>query len=141
MHVAVMAFVVDEGKVTWDDRVITYLPELQLFDPAVTREIRIRDLFTHNTGVGNADFLWGFMDISSDEVIRKMRDVTPSYSLRSSFIYQNIFYLAAGKVIEKVSGKPWDTFLKERVFQPLKMNSTGPFYKDAMTANKTTIQC
>ena len=111
---------VDEGKVKWDDLVVTFLPELQLYDPSVTREIKIRDLFIHDTGLGNADFLWASMDIPSDEVLRKMREVKPSYSMRSSFIYQNIFYLAAGKVIEKISGKPWDQFIRERIFNPLR---------------------
>jgi CubicO group peptidase (beta-lactamase class C family) len=132
-----MGMLVDEGKVSWDDAVQKYLPEFQLFDPYVTREIKIRDLFVHDTGVGNADFLWGIMDIPSDEVLKKMRWVEPTYSLRSSFIYQNIFYLAAGKVIEKVSGKTWDQFVTERIFNPLKMTRTVPLVKLATDPNKT----
>jgi CubicO group peptidase (beta-lactamase class C family) len=105
-----MAMLVDEGKVKWDDAVIKHLPDFQLYDPYVTRELKIRDLFTHNSGVGNADFFWSIMSIPGDEVLSKMKMVKPSYSLRSSFIYQNIFYLYAGKVIEKVSGQPWEEF-------------------------------
>jgi CubicO group peptidase (beta-lactamase class C family) len=91
MTATCMAMLVDEGKVKWDDPVIKYLPDFQLYDPFVTRELKIRDLFTHNSGVGNADFLWGIMNIPGDEVLSKMKMVKPSYSLRSSFIYQNIF--------------------------------------------------
>lgn len=137
MTATCMGMLVDEGKVKWDDLVVTYLPELQLYDPSVTREIKIRDLFIHDTGLGNADFLWASMDISSDEVLRKMREVKPSYSMRSSFIYQNIFYLAAGKVIEEISGKPWDQFIRERIFTPLHMTSTVPFLKEARSENRT----
>lgn len=137
MTAVCMGMLVDEGKVNWDDAVEKYLPEFQLYDPFVTREIRIRDLFTHNTGVGNADFLWAFMDITGEEVLDKMRWVKPSYSLRSSFIYQNIFYLAAGKVIEKVSGKPWSQYLSEKVFKPLQMTRTVPLTKEATDINKT----
>jgi CubicO group peptidase (beta-lactamase class C family) len=137
MTAACMGVLVDEGKVSWNDPVIKHLPEFQLYDPFVTREIKIRDLFIHDTGLGNADFLWGIMDIPSDEVLKKMIDVKPTYSLRSSFIYQNIFYLAAGKVIEKVSGKPWSVFIKERVFQPLGMTRTFPLMSEATDANKT----
>jgi CubicO group peptidase (beta-lactamase class C family) len=64
------------------------------------------------------------MDISSEEILKKMELVEPSYSLRSSFIYQNIFYVVAGKVIEKVSGQKWEQFIVERIFKPLKMNRT-----------------
>ncbi|MFZ5972683.1 MAG: serine hydrolase [Bacteroidota bacterium] len=137
MTATCMGILVDEGKVKWDDPVIQYLPEFQLYDPYVTREIKIRDLFTHNTGVGNADFLWDIMNVPSDVVLHKMRDVKPSYSLRSSFIYQNIFYLAAGKVIEKVSGQPWNEFIRQRIFQPLGMARTVPFLKEVTDSNQT----
>lgn len=126
MTAVCMGILVDEGKVKWDDPVLQYLPDFQLYDPYVTRELRIRDLFLHNSGVGNSDVLWAGMNISSDEVLHKMRFVKPSYSLRSSFIYQNIFYLAAGQVIEKASGKPWADFIRQRIFEPLKMTRTRP---------------
>ncbi len=137
MTATCMAMLVDEGKVKWDDRVIDYLPDFQLYDPAVTRELKIRDLFTHNSGVGNADFLWTFMNIPSDEVLAKMRQVKPSYSLRSSFIYQNIFYLAAGKVIEKVSGQPWTAFIQKRIFDPLQMTWTFPLLGQVKDSNQS----
>jgi CubicO group peptidase (beta-lactamase class C family) len=137
MTAACMGMLVDEGKLKWDDAVVTYLPEFQLYDPFVTREIRIRDLFIHDTGLGNADFLWSIMNVPSDEILRKMRDVKPSYSLRSSFIYQNIFYVAAGKVIEKVSGQPWSQFIQTRIFQKLGMTRTVPFLRDIKDANQT----
>jgi CubicO group peptidase (beta-lactamase class C family) len=135
MTAACMGILVDEGKVKWDDAVTKYLPEFHLADPYVTRELKIRDLFTHNSGVGNADFLWSVMNIPADEVLRKMQQVEPSYSLRSSFIYQNIFYLAAGKVIEKLSGQPWEDFIQARIFQPLKMTGTFSTLKKAQDPN------
>ena len=119
-----LAMLVDDGKLGWEDKVIDYLPEFQLKDPYITREINIIDLLTHRTGIGNTDYLWGQMKIPSDSVLYKMREVEKTYSLRSSFIYQNIFYLAAGKVIEKVSGKDWGVFLKERIYDPLGMTNT-----------------
>jgi CubicO group peptidase (beta-lactamase class C family) len=115
--------------------VIKHLPAFQLYDPYVTRELTIQDLFTHNSGVGNTDFLWGDNNLSSDEVLAKMKLVKPSYSLRSSFIYQNIFYLVAGKVIEKISGKPWQVFIKERIFEPLGMKNIYATLKDIHDEN------
>jgi CubicO group peptidase (beta-lactamase class C family) len=137
MTATCMGMLVDEGKVNWNDRVIEYLPEFQLHDPFVTRELRILDLFTHNSGVGNADFLWVAMDITGDEILQRMRMVEPSYSMRLSFIYQNIFYLAAGKVIEKVSGQPWNEFIQERIFDPLKMTRTYPTLGQIKDSNQT----
>ncbi len=137
MTATCMGILVDEGKVKWDDLVITYLPEYQLYDPFVTRELRIRDLFIHNSGVGNADFVWTIMDISPEEILKKMRQVKPSYSMRSSFIYQNIFYIAAGEVIKKISGKPWEVFIQERIFTPLAMTRTLPMRKYIKDDNQT----
>ncbi|MEZ4796821.1 MAG: serine hydrolase [Flavobacteriaceae bacterium] len=119
-----LAMLIDDGKLNWDDKVIDYLPEFQLKDPYLTREITIRDLLTHRTGLGNTDYLWSMMTISSDSALYKMREVDASYSLRSSYIYQNLMYLAAGKVLEEVSGKSWGEFLRERIFKPLEMNNT-----------------
>lgn len=137
MTAVCMGMLVDEGKIKWDDKVINYLPEYQLYDPAVTRELRIRDLFIHNSGVGNADFVWTIMDISPEEILKKMRDVKPSYSMRAGFIYQNIFYIAAGEVIKKVSGKPWEVFIQERIFTPLGMTRTVPMRKYIKDDNQT----
>ncbi len=121
-----MGMLVDEGKVKWSDRVIDHLPELHLFDSYVTKELRIKDLFTHNSGVGNSDFLWTAMQIPSDEIINKMEFVEPSYSFRGGYTYQNIFYLMAGMVIEKISGQSWAEYTKEKIFIPLGMNRSQP---------------
>lgn len=119
-----LAMLVDDGKLEWNDKVIDYLPEFQLKDPYITRELNIKDLLTHRSGLGNTDYLWSMMNISSDSALYKMRDVEKTYSLRSDFIYQNLFYLAAGKVIESISGKSWGDFLKERIYNPLGMTNT-----------------
>ena len=111
-----MGMLVDEGKVKWSDRVIDHLPELHLYDPYVTQELRIKDLFTHNSGVGNSDFLWTAMQIPGEEIMNKMEMVEPSYSFRGGYTYQNIFYLMAGRVIERISGQSWADFTKKKIF-------------------------
>ncbi len=136
MTAACLGILVDEGKLRWDDPVTNYLPDFQLYDPAVTREVRVRDLLIHNTGVGNADVLWAAMQIPSDEILHRMRLVKPSYSLRSGFIYQNIMYLAAGKVIEKVGGIPWETFIRRRIFEPLNMRRTQALFREVTDPNR-----
>lgn len=136
MTAACLGMLVDAGKLRWDDPVTNYLPGFQLYDPAVTREVRVRDLLLHNTGVGNADFLWAANQLSSDEIIHRLRLVKPSYSFRSGFVYQNIMYLAAGKVIEKVSGMPWETFMRTRLFEPLNMRRTKALFREVTEANR-----
>lgn len=136
MTAACMGILADQGKIQWSDPVIKYLPKFQLSDPFITRELTIQDLFLHNTGIGNTDYLWGDNNLSQDEILAKMILVKPSYSFRSSFIYQNIFYLVAGKVIEKVSGKPWHIFIKENIFDPLGMTHTKALLVDVKDENQ-----
>ena len=127
MTVAALAILVDEGKLNWDDKVIKHLPGFRLGDPYVTNELRVRDLLTHNAGLGNADFLWAWTpELPSAEILNRMQFANPEYSLRSSFLYQNIMYLVAGQVLEKVSGMSWERFISERLFAPLGMKNTFP---------------
>src|SRR5688572_7222933 len=60
MTAVTMAMLVDEGKVSWDDKVVKHLPDFRVADAYITAELRVRDLFTHNAGMGNADFLWSW---------------------------------------------------------------------------------
>jgi CubicO group peptidase (beta-lactamase class C family) len=126
---AAMGMLVDEGKVKWDDPVTKYLTGFQLYDPYVTREITVRDLLTHRAGLGNADYLWALSDLPADEMINKLRLIKPAYSLRSSFIYQNVMYVTAGQVIAAVSGMPWDRFIQTRIFNPIGMKNSYPLAK------------
>lgn len=131
MTSASIGMLVDEGKLHWDDRVTKILPSFQLADPYVTREITIRDLLTHRAGLGNADVLWYRTDNSPEEVIRRVRFADPEYSLRSSFIYQNIMYAVAGQVVAAASGMPWEQFVRARIFRPLGMPNTVPLLDSA----------
>ena len=85
-----MAMLVDEGKIKWTDKVIDHVPYFQLADAHVTREATVKDLLTHNLGLGNADLLWFGDDLDAQETINRMKYSPAAYSLRSSFIYQNI---------------------------------------------------
>ena len=91
MTATAMGILVDQGKVNWDDPVIKYLPNFRLYDPYVTTQLTVRDLFLHNSGVGNTDYLWGMNILTGEETMDRMQLVKPSYSFRASFIYQNIF--------------------------------------------------
>ena len=117
-----MGLLVDEGKVKWTDKVLQHLPNFKIADPYITKELTIRDLFTHNAGLGNADFLWAWTpDLSQEAILNRMQYAEPAYSFRGGYTYQNIMYLAAGKVIEKLTGKSWEAYTEEKIFAPLGM--------------------
>jgi CubicO group peptidase (beta-lactamase class C family) len=133
MTSAAIGMLVDEGKVRWDDPVTNYLPGFQLKDPWATREITVRDLLTHRAGLPNADYLWYGTNNSTAEILRRVRYVEPAYSPRSSFIYQNVMYAAAGQVVAAASGMPWEEFVRTRIFTPLHMTGTVPLLSKAGT--------
>lgn len=119
-----MAILVEDAKLKWDDKVIDHMPEFQLYDPYTTRDMRVRDLFSHNLGLPNADYLWANTYMRPAEILYRMRYLEPAYSLRAGYTYQNIMYLAAGELIAKVSGQSWADFITEHIFKPLGMNDT-----------------
>jgi CubicO group peptidase (beta-lactamase class C family) len=124
MTAALVGMLVDDKALGWDDPVVKHLPWFQLKDPAVTRELTVRDLLTHRGGLGNADYLWYGQNNSTEEILKRVRLIEPSYSVRSSFIYQNVMYAAAGAVIEAAGRKPWSEMIRTRIFEPLGMRDT-----------------
>ena len=126
-----MAILVDEGKVAWNDPITKHLPEFQFNDPFLTREATVKDLLTHNIGLGNADLLWGRGDLTRAEILRRVRYLPAAYSLRGGFAYQNVMYGTAGELISRVSGMSWEDFVRTRIFQPLGMTHSYTTY-DAM---------
>ncbi|HEU0224723.1 MAG TPA: serine hydrolase [Steroidobacteraceae bacterium] len=121
---AALAILVDEGKLRWDDRVIDHLPGFQMYDPWVTREITVRDLLVHRSGLGlgHGDLLFiPATSLSREETVRRVRFLKPATSFRSAYAYDNILYIVAGAVIEAVSGQRWEEFVEARVFAPLGM--------------------
>ena len=119
------AMLVDEGKMRWDDAATTYLPALEMYDPYVARELTVRDLLTHRSGLARGDLMWYATDYDRDEILRRVRFLKPSWSMRSRYGYQNIMYLAAGQAVAKVAGKSWDDVLRERILVPLGMNESN----------------
>lgn len=126
---------VDDGKLSLDDKVTKWLPWFQLYDPWVTREFTLRDAMSHRSGLGRrGDALWYGTPYSRDEIVRRVRYLEPNTSFRSEFGYQNIMLLTAGQVIAAAAGKSWDDVIHERIFTPLGMTSSSTSVKALKSA-------
>ncbi len=124
---AALAILVDDGKLAWDDKVIDHLPDFRMHDPWVTREMTVRDLLVHRSGLGlgAGDLLYvPRTSRSRTDVVRALRPITPATSFRSGYAYDNILYVVAGEVVAAVSGQSWESFIRERVFKPAGMKSS-----------------
>jgi CubicO group peptidase (beta-lactamase class C family) len=122
---AAVAMLVDSGKVNLDAPATAYLPGFQLYDNYATREITVRDLLSHRSGLARGELIWYGSENDRDEILRRVRFLPPTWSFRSQFGYQNIMYLAAGQVAAKVTGQSWDDIIRTRIFQPLGMTSSN----------------
>lgn len=118
---AAVAMLVDEGKVGWDDPIVDHVPIFRLSDPYITRDLRVRDLMSHNSGLMRGDRLWYASGRSREEVLEQVRHQPVTFPLRSTFQYNNTTWIAAGEVIENASGMSWDDFMASRIFRPLGM--------------------
>lgn len=138
---AAIAMLAEEGKLSWNDPVIKHVPDFQMYDPYVTREMTIRDLVTHRAGLplGAGDLLYfPETDYTRAEIAHRIRFLKPSTSFRSTYNYDNILYLVAGQVIESVTGKSWDDVIRERIFVPLGMTASSTTYKALLSGNVAT---
>ena len=123
---AALAMLVEEGKLSWDDRVQDHLPYFQLYDSYVSAEMRIRDILSHRSGLGtySGDLLWYGTGYSAEEVVRRTRFVPQAGPFRASYGYSNLMFLAAGEVVAAVSGMSWQDFVEEKIIRPLGMDRT-----------------
>lgn len=113
-----LGMLVDEGKIRWEAPVIDYLPEFQMFDPAVSREIAVRDLLCHRCGLGLGAgdlMLWPASDLNRKEILRRVRYIKPASSFRTTYAYNNIMFVVAGELLERVSGMRWEDFVREKI--------------------------
>lgn len=121
---AALAILVDQGKVNWDGAVIDYLPWFRMYDPYVTRELTLRDLLVHRSGLGlgAGDLLWWpATTYSRKEIVERIKYFKPATSFRSAYAYDNVLYSVAGEVVESVSGLCWEDFVQQHILQPVGM--------------------
>ncbi|PCJ66606.1 MAG: hypothetical protein COA73_00940 [Candidatus Hydrogenedentota bacterium] len=125
MTASSIAALVDQKKLAWDDKVTTYLPWFEFYDPYVTREITIRDLLSHRSGLGRRDALWYGSKLSRRKILERVKRLKPSYGFRAGYGYQNVMFLAAGEVAAEASGMSWDSLVAKKLFEPLKMHRSN----------------
>jgi len=138
---AALAMLVDEGKITWDDRVVDHLPWFELYDPYVTQNATIRDLLSHRMGLAtfSGDLVWYGTTHSREEIVRRAKYLKPVAGFRAEWGYSNIMYLAAGLIVEQVSGMSWDAFVAERMFKPLGMKRAITSIKQLKTMQNVAM--
>ncbi|WP_372784622.1 serine hydrolase [Phenylobacterium sp.] len=120
--VAALAVLVDEGKLRWDDKVTDLIPGFRLYDPYVTRELTVRDLLSHRSGLGLGSgdlMLFPPSDFTRAEIIHNLRYLPPASSFRAKYAYDNLLYIVAGDLIPRLTGISWEQFVQTRILDRL----------------------
>lgn len=115
----------DEGKLSLEDSPKKYLPYFKMYDPDTDKNITIRDLMCHSSGLNRTDLAMVTGKLNRAELIQVAAQAKPTAKLREKFQYQNIMFTAAGEIASVVEKTPYDKLIIDRVFKPLGMaNST-----------------
>jgi CubicO group peptidase (beta-lactamase class C family) len=136
----VLAVLVGEGVIDWDDRMIDRDPDFRLSDPWLTREVTLRDLLCHRSGLpAHAGDLLEDLGYGRAEIVHRLRYLKPANRFRSQFAYTNFGYTAAAVAAARVTGKPWEDLAADKLYHPLGMTSTSSRYKDYAAAKNRAL--
>ena len=136
----VLARLVGEGTIQWDDLVIGHDPGFQMYDPWVTRQLTLRDLLCHRSGLpDHAGDLVEDLGYDEAEVLYRLRYLKPASSFRSAFAYTNFGYTEAAVATAIAAGKPWDMLATEKLYRPLGMKETSSRYQDYLASKNRAV--
>jgi len=119
-----VGMLVDQGKLDWDKPVRNYVPSIEFYNNGLNESVTIRDMLAHRTGISRHDMIWYKSTFTRKELFDRLKYLEPSQPLRQGFIYNNLMYVSAGYIVELLSSKTWEDFLKSNIFEPLDMKST-----------------
>ena len=138
MTSALLARLVQEGKLRWDAPVRQYLPDFRMADPWVTEHMQVGDLLTHRSGLreGAGDLmLWPEPnDFTRQDIVHALAYLKPAYSFRAGYAYDNLLYVVAGEVAAAAGHDRYDALLRREVFEPLGLTrcQIGAWHRDAV---------
>jgi len=136
---AALSILVDEGKLSWQDKVIDYIPEFKMYESYVTENFSIQDLLTHRSGLGDGagDLLFwpGGTEFTIDDVITNFQYQKPVSGFRTQFDYDNLLYIVAGEVVARISSTSWAEFVQNRIMKPLNMNRSVGLFQNLTDEN------
>jgi CubicO group peptidase (beta-lactamase class C family) len=131
----VMAMLIDDGQLAWDDHVHKHVPTFHLSDPLIDAEVTLRDLLCHRTGVRSHDLLWYNSPFSQEERIRRLAHLPVDQPFRASFHYQSSMFTVAGHAVSSASGSAWADLIRKRLLVPLDMKAVVLTTTDAQKTN------
>lgn len=126
---AALAILVEQGKISWQDKVIDYIPKFKMYNSYVTENFNIQDLLTHRSGLGlgagDLMFIPDGTNFTIEDILTAFQYFEPQSAFRTKYDYDNLLYIVAGEVIARVSGVSWENYVMENIIIPLSMDHTS----------------
>jgi CubicO group peptidase (beta-lactamase class C family) len=119
-----LALLAGERRIELDTPVRKYLPDFSLQDPVASASVTPRDLLTHRSGLPRHDLFWYEAPFSRDELYRRLRFLAPAGPPRARWRYNSLMFVVAARIVEKISGQSWESFVETRILRPLNMRRT-----------------
>src|SRR5213595_4101422 len=136
----IVAELIGAGKITWDSKLSVLDPTFAMFDPWVTREIPIRDVYAHRSGLPeHAGDLLEDLGFTRAEILYRLRYQHPGSSFRSHYAYTNFGMTEGGVAAAKAYGLEWEEACKQKLYNPLGMSSTSSRYADFMARRNKAL--
>ena len=136
---ASLGMLVDQGKLRWSDKVVDIIPEFRMYDSYVTEHFTIVDLVTHRSGLGlgagDLMFIPDGSDFTIDDILSSFQHQEPVSEFRTKYDYDNLLYIVAGEVINRVSGKPWGQFVEDEIMERIGMKRSAA-YRENLKSTK-----
>jgi len=125
---AALSILVDKGKLSWNDKVVDYIPEFRMYNDYVTQNFNIADLITHRSGLGlgAGDLMWwpAGSDFTMNDIVTNFKHFQPKSAIRTKYDYDNILYFVAGEIIARISGMTWEEFVNTHIIKQIDMDNT-----------------
>jgi CubicO group peptidase (beta-lactamase class C family) len=136
----VVAELVGEGKITWDSKLSVLDPIFEMFDPWVTREITVRDMYAHRSGLpAHAGDLLEDLGFTRAEILYRLRYQHPDSSFRSHYAYTNFGITEGGTAAARAYGLEWEAAANEKLYKPLGMTSASSRYADFVARSNKAL--
>jgi CubicO group peptidase (beta-lactamase class C family) len=117
-----IGLLVEEGKLEWDRPIRNWVPQLEFYNNELNNNVTIRDMLSHRTGISRHDGIWIRSDFRRHDLFERIKYLEPSLPFRQGYLYNNLMYVAAGQIIEILSGQTWEEYVQDRIFDPLGMS-------------------
>jgi CubicO group peptidase (beta-lactamase class C family) len=134
-----VGLLVEEGKLRWDEPIKRFVPAIRFYNDDLDRSVTIRDMLSHRTGITRHDAIWYKSTFTRRELWDRLRYLEPAAPIRTTFLYNNLMYTAAGQVVEELSGQTWEKFVQGRIFDPLGMSRSTLTIEDNLKGPEPAV--